>query len=136
MKELIVDSNVFIASLIEFDEFHQKSIEIIKKMDNNEYIFHISMIIPIEVGCSIARRVGIKESNDSIEILDNWIKEHKIKIYELNEKRMQEAQKCGLQFKLRGMDAIIVQLTKELNLPLITFDNEIINRAKEIEFYK
>ncbi|MHA1491527.1 MAG: PIN domain-containing protein [Promethearchaeota archaeon] len=105
-------------------------------MDNNEYIFHISMIIPIEVGCSIARRVGIKESNDSIEILDNWIKEHKIKIYELNEKRMQEAEKCGLQFKLRGMDSIIVQLTKELNLPLITFDNEIINRAKEIEFYK
>ena len=136
MKELIVDSNVFIASLIEFDEFHQKSIEIIKKMDNNEYIFHISMIVPIEVGCSIARRVGIKESNDSIEILDNWIKENKIKIYELNEKRMQEAQKFGLQFKLRGMDAIIVQLTKELNLTLITFDNEIINRAKEIEFYK
>jgi len=33
------------------------------------------------------------------------------------------------------MDAIIVQLAIELNLPLITFDNEIIERAPDVQFF-
>lgn len=136
MKELVIDSNVFIASLIETDVFHQKSIEIIEKMEEKEAIFHLSMITPIEVACTIARRVGINESLESVDIIDNWSKESKIKIYDLNVKRMREAQKCGTNFKLKGMDAIIVQLAIELNIPLLTFDNEIIERAKEIQFDK
>ena len=56
--------------------------------------------------------------------------------YELNEKRMSEAQNYGSKYKLKGMDAIIVQLALELNIPLITFDNEIIERATDIIFFK
>ena len=134
MKNLVIDSNVFIASLIKSDEFHQKSIEIVEKMQKKEIIFHISMIVPIEVASTIARRVGTKESNESVEIINNWIKEKKIKIYELNKKRMLAAEKCGIIYKLRGMDAIIIQLANELKIPLITFDNEIIERAKDIKF--
>lgn len=136
MKGVVVDSNVFIASLIENDKFHKVGINIIEKMNLEELIFHISMITPIEVSCAIARRIGVKEANESGEIIQNWIKEKKIAIYELNEKRMYEAQNYGTKYKLKGMDAIIVQLTLELNIPLITFDNEIIERVTEIQFFK
>ena len=136
MKDVIVDSNVFIASLIENDTFHNEGIDIFEKMDMKELIFHISPIIPIEVSCAIARRIGIKEANESIEIIQNWIKEKKICIYELNETRMLEAQNYGTKYSLKGMDAIIVQLALELNNPLITFDNEIIERATDIQLFK
>ncbi|KKM77110.1 hypothetical protein LCGC14_1373340 [marine sediment metagenome] len=136
MKDVIVDSNVFIASLIENDTFHNEGIDIFEKMDMKELIFHISPIIPIEVSCAIARRIGVKEANESIEIIQNWIKEKKIYIYELNETRMLEAQNYGTKYKLKGMDAIIVQLALELNNPLITFDNEIIERATDIQLFK
>lgn len=136
MKDIIVDSNVFIASLIKNDKFHQKSISIIERMENGELNFHVSMITPIEICCAIARRVGIEEAKESEEIIQNWVKEKKIKIYELNEKRMLKAQNHGLNFKLKGMDAIIVQLAFELNFPLATFDNEIIERTKEIQFFE
>ena len=135
MKNIVIDSNVFIASLVQKDEFHKKSIKIFEKMQKNDVIFHISTIVPIEIGCTIARRIGIGESNESIKILESWIEEKKIKIYELNKKRMKKAQQHGIKFKLRGMDAIIVQLAMELNIPLLTFDNEIIERAKEVQFY-
>ena len=136
MKGVVVDSNVFIASLIEGDKFYKASIDFIEKMNNEELIFHISMIIPIEVSCAIARRIGAKEAKESEEIIHNWIKEKKIVVYELNEKRMNESQNYGTKYKLKGMDAIIVQLALELNIPLITFDNEIIERASDVQFFK
>ena len=136
MKGVVVDSNVFIASLIEEDKFYKISIDFIEKMNIKELIFHISMIIPIEVSCAIARRIGAKEANESEEIIHNWIKEKKVVVYELNEKRMVESQNYGTKYKLKGMDAIIVQLALELNLPLITFDNEIIETAKDVQFFK
>jgi len=136
VKGVVVDSNVFIASLIEDDKFYKVSIDFIEKMNIEVLIFHISMIIPIEVSCAIARRIGAKEAKESEEILHNWIKEKKIVVYELNDKRMIESQNYGTKYKLKGMDAIIVQLALELNLPLITFDNEIIERAKDVQFFK
>ena len=136
MKEVVVDSNVFIASLIENDKFYEISIEIIEKMNIEELIFHISMIIPIEVSCAIARRIGAEEAIESKEIIHNWIKEKKIVVYELNEKRMSESQNYGTKYKLKGMDAVIVQLALELNFPLITFDNEIIERVTDVQFFK
>jgi len=135
VKGVVVDSNVFIASLIEDDKFYKVSIDFIEKMNIEVLIFHISMIIPIEVSCAIARRIGAKEAKESEEILHNWIKEKKIVVYELNDKRMIESQNYGTKYKLKGMDAIIVQLALELNLPLITFDNEIIERAKDVQFF-
>lgn len=136
MKGVVVDSNVFIASLIEDDKFYKVSIGFIEKMNIEELTFHISMIIPIEVSCAIARRIGANEAKESDEIIHNWIKEKKVIAYELNEKRMNESQNYGAKYKLKGMDAIIVQLALELNLPLITFDNEIIERASDIQFFK
>jgi len=136
VKGVVVDSNVFIASLIENDVFYEVSINFIEKMDKEELTFHISMIVPIEVSCAIARRIGAKEADESEEIIHNWIKEKKVVVYKLNEKRMSESQNYGTKYKLKGMDAIIVQLAFELNLPLMTFDNEIIERAKGVQFFK
>jgi len=136
VKGAVVDSNVFIASLIKNDKFYKASINIIEKMNIEELIFHISMITPIEVSCAISRRIGVKEANESGEIIQNWVKEKKIIIYELNEKRMYEAQNYGTKYKLKGMDAIIVQLALELDIPLLTFDNEIMEKATEIQFFE
>ena len=136
MNGVVVDSNVFIASLIKNDKFYEESLDYIEKMNMKELIFHISMIIPIEVVCAIARRISAREAKESEEIIQNWIKEKKIVVYELNEKRMNESQNYGTKYKLKGMDAIIVQLALELNLPLITFDNEIIERAMDVQFFK
>ena len=136
MKEIIADSNVFIASLIENDPYHAKGNELIKKMNDGEYTFHISVIVPIEVSCSIARKVGEEEANEAIDIMENWMKESKIKVHILNRTRMKEAEKCGTLFKLRGMDSIIVQLAIELDLPLATFDSQIQDRATKIAFLK
>ena len=136
MMEIIVDSNIFVASLIEKDPFYAKGVELINKMNNKEYLFHISVIVPIEVSCTIARKVGKEEAIESIDIMENWGKENKIKLHVLNRKRMKEAEKYGALFKLKGMDAIIVQLAIELELPLATFDREIRERAIKIELIK
>jgi len=68
--------------------------------------------------------------------MENWAKESKIKVHILNRKRTKEAEKYGTLFKLKGMDAIIVQLAIELDLPLATFDSQIQDRATKIAFLK
>ena len=134
MKEIVVDSNVFIASLIDSDPFNQRGREFINKLEKGEYQFHLSIIVPIEVSCNIARKVGNEEGLETKDILENWIKENKIKVHSLDQKRMKEAEKYGILFKLKGMDAIIVQLAIELDKPLATFDKEIISRATKVKF--
>jgi len=51
---------------------------------------------------------------------------------ELTSKRRNEAAELAVRFGLRGMDAIVVQTAKEKNRALITFDEEMAEKAKPV----
>jgi len=51
--------------------------------------------------------------------------------YELTGKRREEATELATKFKMRGMDAVVVQVTKEKKGTLITFDEEMAAKARE-----
>ena len=50
--------------------------------------------------------------------------------YELTGKRRGEATELAAKFKMRGMDAVVVQAAKEKKGTLITFDEETAANAK------
>lgn len=51
---------------------------------------------------------------------------------ELTEDRSRESAELASSLRLRGMDAIVIQVSKEMKSPLVTFDQEMAKRARTV----
>ena len=131
MIEEIVDSNVFIGALLNEDEHYTKAISLVEDLNDEKRLFHISMLVPAEVCGAIIRRTKSKtQAYCAKRTLDDWIKDGKLTLYELNQQRMDRANEIAIRDVLKGPDAVIVQISEELKLPLRTFDKELLERFK------
>ncbi len=134
MMEIVLDTNVFLASLVKKDEFHDDAEAFIEAMDSKEIRAHVSRIVPVEVCGAMGRRIGRKEASEARDILRDWTSEGKIKVYDLTEKRMKDAQEIAISSGIKGMDAIAIQLAYELGVPFKTYDEEIKKKIKDVKF--
>ena len=55
-----------------------------------------------------------------------------IKFLELTSSRAEQAAEIAEEAGVRGMDAIVVQVAKEFNTPLISLDAEMTGKAKAL----
>ena len=53
-----------------------------------------------------------------------------INFMDLESTRASNASEIAMNLGVRGMDAIVIQIAKEFNVPLITLDKEMIEKAK------
>jgi hypothetical protein len=123
--ECIADTNILIYDTIEDSEFHQKVSETLDLMDNvmvpsivlEEFVHAMKQI---KVGEDIIRK-------KSIEILDTYAI---IPISAINMKdSIRILSEENVSFK-RFNDKLILSVAKEKNLPLFTFDKELISECK------
>jgi predicted nucleic acid-binding protein len=131
MEQIVVDSNLLVAAFLESDAFHEKSQQYINGLENGDYIFHLSMLVVVEVMGVIARqpqrnRLALLARVE--KSLSEWERDGRILLYPLDRNRMNIALNIAQQYRLRGMDAVIAALAEELDLPLITFDTELQQR--------
>jgi len=131
-KEVTLDSSVFISAFVEGDKFRPKARRIIEKVFSGEYRVVTSATVLVEICGAIARRAGAEKAFLVKEHLAKWEDMNLINWSELTRERMDEAAKLAVELKLKGMDAIVVQVAKEKNRALITFDEEIAEKAKTI----
>lgn len=131
MKEVAIDSNVFIAAWLKQDQYHSDAMKFMENLRAGEYLFHISMLVPVEVCSAILRRTkSIITAYLAIREIENWVGDGFIWLYPLDGERMTKAQEIALRDELKGSDAIIAAIAEELELELITFDKEILKRYK------
>lgn len=119
MREEVVDSSVFLSSLVKNEESHNRATALVEDMDNEEAVFHIPATVLLEVISVISRIASIEEAREAKNIMDFWIEKGKIKVYALDQRRLEEAIEIAVTHKLRGTDAIVTQLSEELNMPLV-----------------
>jgi predicted nucleic acid-binding protein len=125
MLDVAVDTNVFIASLLEQDQFHADAISFMERIGTKQCRAHLSCIVLVELAGALSRRVTEKAAREAIEIMNGWIAEGKIKLYELTKKRMASAAELAMNLKLRGMDAITCQIADEFTIPFKSYDEEV-----------
>lgn len=131
MEEAVLDSSVLIAALRQEDFFHNKAIKLVEELDKGERLFHISTLVPVEVYSVIFKRTkSIAQANVAKQTLECWAKENKIKLYGLDEQRMNKVTQIIVRDNLELPDAIIAQVAEELGIPLITFDDKVLKRFK------
>ena len=131
MEHLVLDSSVLVASLLESEEFYARAQQYVNGLENADYTFHLPMLVVVEVAASISRRS--QRNRQAILVawqqsVDDWERDGKILLYPLDRDRMSRALNIAEQRRLRGADSLIVALAEELDIPLRTFDREILAR--------
>ena len=133
MESLVVDSSIIAASFLESDSFHEIGRNYINLLERGDYIFHLPMLVVVEVVSAISRRV-VKNRQAllirALKSLKDWEDGGKIVLYPLDRDRMYNGVAVALLHRLRGSDALIGSLAAELHLPLRTTDQEMLDRLE------
>ena len=131
MERIVVDSNIIVASFLEWQDFHQRSREYINALERGDYLFHLPMLVVVEVMSAISRQAQTNRLPllaRARKSLSDWERDGKIILYELDRDRTNNAVNIAEQSRLRGADAVIAALAEELDIPLKTFDAEVLAR--------
>jgi predicted nucleic acid-binding protein len=85
-----------------------------------------NLILP-EVSGSVTRRTGTPlDGQDAVAKLTNL---PVLRLVEIEQAIADLAAEVAANLRLRGADAVYVALAQRLNFTLVTWDNEVINRA-------
>ncbi|MFO7447688.1 MAG: PIN domain-containing protein [Ignavibacteriaceae bacterium] len=125
-EDLTIDSSVIISSIITSEVTHLKALEIITSVIEKKQPVHFLFSVLVEVSGAIKLRT--RSALVANEVRNRLLNIPNIKFYELTAERSEKACLISIELGLRGMDAIIVQLSNELNTKLITFDAEILKK--------
>lgn len=130
-EPLVVDSSVIVASYMPEEANHLQGLQYRNGLDRGAYIFHLPVLVVVEVSSAIRRRLSNWQQvvDDWLRNLSRWEREGKVVLYALNRDRMESAISAARRRGLRGADSIVAALAEELNMPLRTFDNELLQRG-------
>ena len=128
-----LDSSVLVASLIPSDRFYDSGTNVLKRLLGSSDAVYASAIVPVEVCAAIARRTKDKAIAQEVgRQIDRWIQLGRLHILYPSAARMKRARRIGVEHLLRGMDAIVVEVAEEKQIPLVTFDQELSDRVADV----
>lgn len=130
VKKLTIDSSVIISSLLKTESRHEEALKIWESLLQGQAFAIMPYTILVEVVAAVRRRTGSEEL--ALAVKRELLSIKNISFVILNDKSASEAAKIASKTGLRGMDAIVVQVAKEYGTELVTFDEEMMKRAKTI----
>ena len=131
MERLVVDSSILAASSLETDRFHPESLKFTQGLETGSYIFHVPNLGLVEVISAVSRQSRTNRLAmlaRTIQSLTDCEQTGVMVLYPLNRNRMELASSIAIRFRLRGADSVFAALAEELEIPLKTFDQEILDR--------
>ena len=129
-----MDSDVLVASFLESEARHADARHYIDALENGDCIFHLPMLVPVEVVSAIWRRtqkLGVALVTRARISLQDWESTGKMLLYPLTRERMDLGMDAALKYRLRGNDSIVASLAEELGITLRTFDAEMQRRLPQ-----
>ena len=131
VEPIVVDTNVIVASCLDWEDAHQSRQAYIAGLEAGDYIFHLPMLVVVEVIATINRRAR----KNRLALLTtwrqnfvDWERSGNLVLYTLDRDRMEHAIDIALRLQLKGADSVIAALAEELAIPLKTFDSEVLDR--------
>jgi predicted nucleic acid-binding protein len=130
VKRFTIDSSVIISSLLKSENRHEEALAIWENILKGKGVAIMPLSILIEVVSAIRRRTGSEEL--ALDIKKELISTDNVSFVILDDKSAIEAADIAAKTGLRGMDAIVVQVAKEFSAELITFDEEMMRKARAV----
>lgn len=131
MKEtLTLDSSVFVAAFRKQEEKHQACRNLLSKISDGEYLAIQPYTVFVEIVAAVKRRTG---SAAFVHQVEKNLKEISfIHFLEIVKRRADEAAQIAIESGLKGMDALVVQVSREVGSYLVTLDTEMETFAKHV----
>jgi len=130
VRKLTVDSSVIISSLLKNEARHKEALAIWEGILKGKSFAIMPLSILVEVVAAIKRRTGSEEL--AVAIKKELVSTNNVSFVILDDKAAIEAADIAAKTGLRGMDAIVVQVAKEFDTELISFDEEMMKKAKVV----
>ena len=127
---ICLDSSVIVSALRKQEVNHEVSKDLLRKVKDGEYIAIEPYIVLVEITAAIRRRTGSSELADRVK--NDLLNIDNINFMDLGYERAFQAADIAQMIGVRGMDAIVIQIAKEFDIPLITLDKEMIEKAESI----
>jgi predicted nucleic acid-binding protein len=124
---LTLDASVWVAAFDPRDRFHAGSIAFLRKVARNRLRLHGPAFVLIESACALARRA--RSAATGQEALERLRTHPTLLLHPVSERLLASAQALGLRQLLRGADALYAATAALLNVPLVSWDDELVDRA-------
>jgi predicted nucleic acid-binding protein len=123
----VVDASVLVSVYHASDAFHQLSIEWLQQYSRSGAIIVVPLLVLSEVAGSIARQTSDpyqgREAVRQLRALPNLV------LVPVDERLATLSAQLAADLRLKGADAIYVAVVAQLDLPLISWDREQIERG-------
>lgn len=130
MQYLTIDSSIFVAALRKAEEKYESCKNLLQKVASGDYKAVEPYTVLVEVVAAVRRRTGSMELAERAR--EDLLAIEGITFEEVVKYRAEEACQIAAQTGIRGMDAVVVQITKENNCTLVTLDSEMALKAKNL----
>ncbi len=124
----VLDASVWASRLVLQDEFHESVKAWMEGQREAGVQFISPTLLLAEVGGTITRRTGDpvlgRRATARLESLPG------LRLVEMDSELVHEAANLAAELGLRGADSMYVAVAHQLDLPLVTFDADLRQRAK------
>ena len=125
----VLDASAWVSRLVPGDEFHAAVRSWMERQRGAGAQFISPTLLLAEVGGAICRRTGDQElARRAIDQLENL---PGLRLVEMEHSLVHEAARLAAELGLRGADSVYVAVASQLDLPLVTFDQDQRERAGE-----
>lgn len=130
VKQITIDSCIIVAALLDTEKKHIECRNLFEKVKNGEYIAIEPYIVLVEIVAAIKRRTGSSYLAERVK--EDLCDINSIVFLDFVSTRAHQAADIAQEIGVRGMDAIVIQIAKEFNVPLVSLDREMLERSKSI----
>jgi predicted nucleic acid-binding protein len=130
MKKLTIDSSVIVSSLLKSELRHKEALKIWESVLSGKILVVLPYSILVEVTAAIRRRTGSEKL--ALQVKDELLTIETVSFVVLDDRSAEEAAKIAAKSGVRGMDALVIQVAKEFNTELVSFDEEIMLKAASL----
>ena len=128
MRKLTVDSSVIVASLLPNEPRHNEAYRIWESVLSGVNVAIMPYSVFVEVVAAVKRRTGSIELSRAV--MRELRRNQNIIFVDLDLKAAEESAEIAVKTGVRGMDAIVIQVAKDFGSEMITFDQEMMEKAK------
>ena len=126
-EKVVVDASVWVSSLSVQDVNHDASRLWLEKYIVQGGLLITPFFLLLEVAAAISRRTG--SSSLAREAVNTLTATHSIQFISMDSPLIQAAVEVAANLQLRAGDAIYVAIARKMNIPLISWDKEQLQKA-------
>jgi predicted nucleic acid-binding protein len=124
---LVLDANLWIAAFDPSDPFHGDSVAVFAEAARLALPLAGPSFVVLESTCALARRVG--DPSFALAAGAKMADHPALHLEAMSETLLAEAERLGVEHRLRGADALYVATATRLSCLLLSWDEEMIARG-------